>query len=120
MSTYQPPNGGPAISSVILVDGSNQPAAVSGGGGGGVPMTAACTAARLLLPNSDLFSFAAGAYEISVANVGTVNAMVAGATLKPNEAVTYRAPSTDILLGSIGYSGTGAELLVTFIMLAEA
>jgi hypothetical protein len=59
-------------------------------------------------------SVTAGAYSVSFASVGTVNATVGGATLKPGETINFDAGAINNTLASIAYdsSAVGAELLI--------
>lgn len=57
----------------------------------------------------------ANAYSVSFSNVGTVNATVLGATLKPTETVNFDAGAIGNILGTIAYDGTGTELLIIYI-----
>jgi len=59
-------------------------------------------------------TIAAGAYSMSIANVGTANATVKTVTLKPGETVSFDAGSLNNTLAAVAYDATtsGAELLV--------
>jgi len=59
-------------------------------------------------------TIAAGAYSVSFASVGTVNATVGGVTLKPGETINFDAGAINNTLASIAYnsSAVGAELLI--------
>jgi len=59
-------------------------------------------------------TIAAGAYSVSFASVGTVNATVGGVTLKPNETINFDAGGINNTLASVAYdsSAVGAELLI--------
>lgn len=59
-------------------------------------------------------SVTAGAYSVSFASVGTANATVGGATLKPGETINFDAGAINNTLGAISYdsSAAGAELLI--------
>jgi len=59
-------------------------------------------------------SVLAGAYSISFASVGTVDATVGGQTLKPGETINFDAGGIDNTLGAVVYdsSAVGAELLI--------
>lgn len=77
-------------------------------GGTGVQRTPA------ILRTSANSSVAAGAYSVSFASVGTTNATVGGAVLKPGETINFDAGAVNNTLGSIAYnsSASGAELLI--------
>ena len=55
-----------------------------------------------------------GAYSVSFASVGTADAIVGGAILKPGETINFDAGAINNTLGSITYdsSESGAELLI--------
>jgi len=59
-------------------------------------------------------TIAAGAYSMSIANVGTANATVKTITLKPGETVSFDAGTLNNTLAAVAYDATtsGAELLV--------
>ena len=67
-----------------------------------------------ILRTSANSSVAAGAYSVSFASVGTANATVGGAALKPGETINFDAGAINNTLGSIAYnsSASGAELLI--------
>jgi len=90
---------------VAIQDGGNS---ITVDGGTGVQRTPTITRTSA---NS---SVAAGAYSVSFASVGTANAIVGGATLKPGETINFDAGAINNTLGSISYdsSGVGAELLI--------
>ena len=56
-------------------------------------------------------------YAFSVANVGSVNATVLGATLKPGETVNYDASALNNYFnpGTVVIDATGAEVLLSYI-----
>lgn len=56
-------------------------------------------------------------FSFSVANVGTGNGTVQGATIKPGEIVNFDASSLNNYFptGSVVADGTGTELLITWI-----
>lgn len=58
----------------------------------------------------------AGMFEVSVANVGIANGTVLGATIKPDEIVTFRCASGGHKLAAVSYDGTGTELLITTLL----
>lgn len=60
---------------------------------------------------------AVNVYSFSVANVGTGNGTVMGETIKPGEIVNYDANGMNnyFAAGVITASGTGTELLITYI-----
>lgn len=90
---------------VAIQDGGNS---ITVDGGTGVQRTPTITRTSA---NS---SVAAGAYSVSFASVGTANATVGGATLKPGETINFDAGAINNTLGSISYdsSAAGAELLI--------
>jgi hypothetical protein len=94
-----------ANGAVAIQDGGNS---ITVDGGTGVQRTP--TIAR----TSASSSVAAGAYSVSFASVGTVNATVGGATLKPGETINFDAGAINNTLGAISYnsSAVGAELLI--------
>ena len=59
-------------------------------------------------------TIAAGAYSMSIANVGTANATVKTKTLKPGETISFDAGGISNTLAAVAYDATtsGAELLV--------
>lgn len=59
-------------------------------------------------------TIAAGAYSMSIANVGSANATVKTVTLKPGESISFDAGSLNNTLAAVAYDATtsGAELLV--------
>jgi methionine-rich copper-binding protein CopC len=67
-----------------------------------------------ILRTSSNSSVAAGAYSVSFASVGTVDATVGGVTLKVGETINFDAGGIDNTLASISYdsSASGAELLI--------
>jgi hypothetical protein len=94
-----------ANGAVAINDGGNS---ITVDGGTGVQRTP--TIAR----TSASSSVVAGAYSVSFASVGTVNATVGGATLKPGETINFDAGAINNTLGAISYdsSAVGAELLI--------
>jgi hypothetical protein len=54
-------------------------------------------------------------FSFSVANVGTGNGIVLGATIKPGEIVNYDASAMNNYFDVITADGTGTELLITYI-----
>ena len=67
-----------------------------------------------ILRTSTNSSVLAGAYSVSFASVGTVNATVGGQILKPGETINFDAGAINNTLGAISYdsSAVGAELLI--------
>jgi hypothetical protein len=67
-----------------------------------------------ILRTSANSSVAAGAYSVSFASVGTVDATVGGATLKVGETISFDAGAINNTLGAITYNSStaGAELLI--------
>jgi PPE-repeat protein len=59
-------------------------------------------------------TIAAGAYSMSIANVGSANATVKTVTLKPGESISFDAGTLNNTLAAVAYDATtaGAELLV--------
>ena len=74
----------------------------------GTPMVYTPTLSR---PTSAT-TIVAGAFEVSVANVGAANGTLLGAVLKPGEAVDFRAPTQNDTLSAIALDATGTEFLV--------
>jgi hypothetical protein len=60
-------------------------------------------------------AIAAGAKSVSFVNTGSANATVAGAVLKPTEAVRFTTEGSDTL-AAIAYNATGTELLITQVV----
>lgn len=71
-----------------------------------------------ILRTSSNSSVAAGAYSVSFASVGTVDATVGGVTLKVGETINFDAGGIDNTLASISYdsSAAGAELLIITVI----
>jgi hypothetical protein len=61
-------------------------------------------------------TIAPAVYSFSVANVGAGNGTILGATIKPTETLSFDAGSLNntYAAGTIGYDGTGTELLITY------
>ena len=96
---------GPGVDAVNIQDGGNS---ITVDGGVGVQRT------PTILRTSTNSSVAAGAYSVSFASVGTVNATVGGVTLKPGETINFDAGAINNTLGAVVYnsSAVGAELLI--------
>jgi hypothetical protein len=96
---------GAGAAAVNIQDGGNS---ITVDGGTGVSRT------PTILRTATNSSIAAGAYSISFASVGTADATVGGATLKPGETINFDAGAINNTLGSIAYnsSAVGAELLI--------
>lgn len=99
-------NAGTGNFTVVQATASNLNATVVGGTGVQRTPTITRTSA-----NS---SVSAGAYSVSFASVGTANATVGGATLKPGETISFDAGAINNTLAAITYdsSAAGAELLI--------
>lgn len=59
---------------------------------------------------------AAGAFEISIANIGEEDGTVLGTVIPPDSIVTFRAPFLGSTLGAVAYNGTGTVLLISTIV----
>lgn len=96
---------GAGAAAVNIQDGGNS---ITVDGGVGVQRT------PTILRTSTNSSVAAGAYSVSFASVGTANATVGGATLKPGETINFDAGAINNTLGAITYNSStaGAELLI--------
>ena len=92
-------------SAVNIQDGGNS---ITVDGGTGVQRT------PTILRTSTNSSIAAGTYSVSFASVGTADATVGGAILKPGETINFDAGAINNTLGAISYnsSAVGAELLI--------
>ena len=92
-------------SAVNIQDGGNS---ITVDGGTGVQRT------PTILRTSTNSSIAAGIYSVSFASVGTADATVGGAILKPGETINFDAGAINNTLGAISYnsSAVGAELLI--------
>jgi len=99
-------NAGTGNFTVVQATASNLNATVVGGTGVQRTPTITRTSA-----NS---SVSAGAYSVSFASVGTADATVGGATLKPGETISFDAGAINNTLAAITYnsSAAGAELLI--------
>lgn len=58
---------------------------------------------------------AATFYSVSVANVGTVNGIVLGATIKPGEVLNFSADALNNYFTSFAYNATGTEFIIIYI-----
>ena len=58
-------------------------------------------------------TISAGAYSFSVANVGLLNGILLGVSIKPGEIISFDAGSLNNTYGAVSYDGTGTELLIT-------
>ena len=96
---------GAGASAVNIQDGGNS---ITVDGGTGVQRT------PTILRTSTNSSISGGTYSVSFASVGTANATVGGATLKPGETINFDAGAINNTLGPIAYnsSNVGAELLI--------
>ena len=54
----------------------------------------------------------AGKFSVSVANVGSANGTLLGATLEPGESVNIDAGALNNTLAAIAYNATGTEFLI--------
>lgn len=52
-------------------------------------------------------------FEVSILNIGDVNAVVQGQPFPPDTQVTYRAPNPSMTIGAITYDATGTTLVVS-------
>lgn len=68
-----------------------------------------------MLRSSAVGSVTAGKRSMSFYNAGAANATVAGATLKPGEAVSFSADGLRDVLAAVNYDGTGTDLLITSV-----
>ena len=60
-------------------------------------------------------SVAATFYSVSVANVGTINGIVLGATIKPGEVLNFSADALNNYFTSFAYDATGTEFIIIYI-----
>ena len=58
---------------------------------------------------------AATFYSVSVANVGTADGTVLGATIKPGEVLNFSADGLNNFFTSFAYDATGTELVIIFV-----
>jgi hypothetical protein len=63
----------------------------------------------------NLSSVASKIYSVSVANVGSANGIVLGATLKPGEIINFDASSLNHYFNQFAYDATGTEFIITYI-----
>jgi hypothetical protein len=63
----------------------------------------------------NLSSVASEIYSVSVANVGSANGIVLGATLKPGEIINFDASSLNHYFNQFAYDATGTEFIITYI-----
>ncbi len=54
-------------------------------------------------------------YSFSIANVGTANGTVEGATLAPGETINFDAGVLNNNFGNVSYDPTGTEFLITWV-----
>ena len=54
-------------------------------------------------------------YSVSVANVGTGNGIVLGATIKPGEVLNFSGDALNNFFTSFDYDPTGTDFLITYI-----
>jgi len=54
-------------------------------------------------------------YSFSIANVGTANGTVEGATLAPGETINFDAGVLNNNFGNVNYDPTGTEFLITYV-----
>lgn len=103
----------PTTYKAVKVDSSGAVAVQDNGGSLTVDSAAASRTVTVLRTSANS-SISSGAYSVSFASVGTADATVGGATLKPGESINFDAGGINNTLGSISYnsSGAGAELLI--------
>lgn len=58
---------------------------------------------------------AATFYSVSVANVGTADGTVLGATIKPGEVLNFSADALNNFFTSFAYDATGTEFIIIFV-----
>jgi hypothetical protein len=94
--------------------GTNGHVHIADGGGSITVDSNAAVRTPTVLRVSASGTIAAGAYSVSFASVGTVDATVGGVTLKVNETINFDAGGINNTLASIAYdsSAAGAELLI--------
>ena len=76
--------------------------------------------AALTTTTSGTVTNAYGYYEVSIANVGTANGVLLGATLNPGQTVTYRAPNVNQQIDDITYDATGTTFFITTLLSDQA
>lgn len=54
-------------------------------------------------------------YSVSVANVGSANGLILGATIKPGEVLNFDASSLNHYFNSFAYDATGTEFIIIFV-----
>jgi hypothetical protein len=54
-------------------------------------------------------------YSFSIANVGTANGTVEGATLAPGETINFDSGVLNNNFGNVNYDPTGTEFLITYV-----
>jgi hypothetical protein len=60
-------------------------------------------------------SIAAGAYSVSISNVGSANGLVKAVVLKPGEVINFDAGAINNTLDAIDYDAAGTEFLIVYI-----
>ena len=65
--------------------------------------------------SGNLSSVASEIYSVSVANVGSANGTVLGATLKAGEIVNFDASSLNHYFNSFAYNATGTEFIIIYV-----
>ena len=86
---------------------------LSSSAGSFTPVLPQYTVANLTTSTSG--TVAAGCFQISFANAGTADAVVAGQTLPAGAALSYNAPSGGTI-GAVTYDGTGTTLLIATLV----
>jgi len=101
------------VQQTIEVNTSGHVHIADGGGSITVDSNAAVRTPTVLRVSANS-SVAIGAYSVSFASVGTVDATVGGQTLKPGETINFDAGGINNTLASIAYDSSvaGAELLI--------
>lgn len=54
-------------------------------------------------------------YSVSVANVGSANGTVLGATIKPGEVLNFSADAINNFFNSFAYDATGTEFIIIYV-----
>jgi hypothetical protein len=65
--------------------------------------------------SGNLSSVASEIYSVSVANVGSADGTVLGATLKAGEIVNFDASSLNHYFNSFAYNATGTEFIIIYV-----
>lgn len=104
--TVQNPGGASAVN---IQDGGNS---ITVDGGTGLLRTTG-----ILRPtgSGNVNSVAATFYSVSVANVGSADGIVLGATIKPGEVLNFSADAINNYFNSFAYDATGTEFIIIYV-----